>query len=833
MTGVVQAASESYQQDANVAPVLDGDTAPGDALGWDVDLDGDLMVVTLPEDDDIRSNAGAITFLTQPDSGSVAIFARDALDPDAWNLVTKLLPDNSGEQFGRSVAVSGDTVAVGAYSDTLNGIRSGTVYLFQRDQGGADRWGLVTRIAGVSSAVNDQFGYAVDLEGDTLLVGAPENAGGGSGAGAAYVFYRNAGGANNWGQQQPLLPSGDAADVDFGDFGKSVALDGDRAVVGAPRDNTAESLAGAIYLYERDQGGADNWGEVTKLDAGTDALSSALLGTSVAVDGDRIAGGAQNRDEAYLFERNGGGGWDQVKRFESAFVGGESNFGDSVAIDGDRVFVGDGLSLPDRNGTVYIYGEEIDDEGDPWGLVTNVYAVDRNRGMDFGLAIAVDNGNLLAGSPGDDDFGRGSGSSFLFGQDRGGSDQWGVIAEVNLGESGGEIGFGQAVAVSGQYLFVGAPEDRLGALETGSVSVFKRSTGSTVDWTPLTVLRGSRIDLFDQFGSTLDASGRYVVVGAQDNDGERGAHLFERDSGGTDAWGEVAFLNTVTGNSDLAVAVDGDTVALGDWGASVNPSGTVHLFQRDQGGADNWGLLKSFTSSDGESGDQFGWSVAMHGDLLVVGARNDDDSGSNAGAVYVFRRDEGGANNWGEVDKLLASGADGSDVFGESVAIFGTTIVGGAPGTGTRAGAVYIFEIDMAGDWQETRALPVTDPDNDDDFGNTVSLWSDLLVVSSGGWDDPDIGSGFSNQAGAAFVFQRNAGGPDNWGEVARLQPEDAADDDRFTGRISSGYTRSGTVDIDCHTIVGGAPVKDTLNADVGAAYAFSSDALFCGDFED
>ena len=821
-------AGESYEQQVRIDPVVAGDTAPGDRFSWDVDLDGDFMVASSIEDDDVN-NGRPLTFLTQPDSGSATVFRRSASDPAQWSIAAKLLPMDTSEQFGQSVAIDGDTIAIGAYTDSQSNVRSGTVYIFQRNQGGPDEWGLLTRIVGSPRDDSDQFGFDIDLQGDTLIVGAPDHDTSGSGAGSAYIFQRNQGSPNGWGQVSQLLPSSSGEELAGGDFGHSVALDADRAVVGAPRDNVADDLAGAVYVFERNSGGPDAWGEAAKLDAGLSAQSNTGLGYSVAISADRLIAGAQARDEAYLFELDGGS-WTQVKRFESEFPGGESNFGDVVAIDGDRALVGDGLSPPDRNGTVYVYGEEISDgNGGGWGLLVNLYATDRNRGMDFGKSMAVDDGRLLVGAPEDDDFGSRSGSSYLFEENLGGPDAWGARAEINPGESGGEIGFGQSIAISGRYLFIAAPQDRLPEQNSGSVSVFKRVTGAR-DWAPLTVLDPSEIDFGDGFGHTIAAWGPLLLVGSRQNDGERGAHLFGRDQGGPDAWGEIKYLETPAGAPDVSVAIFGDTAALGDWSASSNASGTVYLFQKDADGPDNWGLLKSLAPSDGQSSDQFGWSVAMHEDRLIVGARNQDEAGNNTGAAYLFERDEGGPNNWGEVEKLLPSEPESGQNFGEVVTIFDDVAAIGAPSTGSRAGAVYVFQQNLAGDWVERRILPESSPDSDDDFGNTVSLWRDLLVVSSGGWDD-DLGTGF-DEVGAAFVYQQDAGGENQWGRVATLLPDDAQEDDRLTGRINSAYTRSTPLSIQCDVIAAGAPVKDTLNADVGIAYAFSSEAVFCGDFE-
>ena len=151
----------------------------------------------------------------------------------------------------------------------------------------------------------------------------------------------------------------------------------------------------------------------------------------------------------------------------------------------------------------------------------------------------------------------------------------------------------------------------------------------------------------------------------------------------------------------LSVAVSGDIAVVG---ASVESTaatnaGAAYVFQRDQGGADNWGEVKKLTASDAQAGDQFGGSVAVSGDTAVVGTIFKD-------AAYVVQRDEGGADNWGEVKKL--SGAAGTR-FGTTVAVSGDAVVVGAFLTGT--GAAYLFQRDQGGADRWGKGVSFTDSD--------------------------------------------------------------------------------------------------------------------------
>jgi hypothetical protein len=123
----------------------------------------------------------------------------------------------------------------------------------------------------------------------------------------------------------------------------------------------------------------------------------------------------------------------------------------------------------------------------------------------------------------------------------------------------------------------------------------------------------------------------------------------------SDAW-DMDFFGS-------SVAVSGDISVVGAYGedAGGSAAGAAYVFYRDAGGADNWGEVKKLTASDAEANDNFGWSAAVSGDTAVVGAYVEDAGGSDAGAAYVFQRDAGGADNWGEVKKLTASDAQASE----------------------------------------------------------------------------------------------------------------------------------------------------------------------------
>src|SRR6266850_114443 len=201
----------------------------------------------------------------------------------------------ANDRFGYSAAIDGDTVVVGAWAKNSN---TGAAYIFERNQGGAENWGQVQKLTASDAAVNDQFGRSVAIDVDTVVVGAwLKN----SNTGAAYIFERNQGGAEHWGQVKKLTASDGAG---YGDqFGISVAINIDTVAVGANHGNRATS--GAVYIFERNQNGLESWGQVQKLTA-DDAAAHDEFGTSVGIDGDTIVVGAvgknSNTGAAYTFD---------------------------------------------------------------------------------------------------------------------------------------------------------------------------------------------------------------------------------------------------------------------------------------------------------------------------------------------------------------------------------------------------------------------------------------------------------------------------------------------------------------------------------------------------
>ncbi len=183
-------------------------------------------------------------------------------------------------------------MVVGAHGNDDAGNLSGSAYVFDRSQGGANNFGEVKKLTASDVAQGDQFGRSVAVSGDTVVVGARFDDDGES-SGSTYVFDRSQGGANNFGEIKKLTAS-DAAEYDY--FGTSVSISGDTVVVGAFEDGDGDNVYGSAFVFDRDQGGANNFGEVKKLTA-SDVVEYAYFGTSVSISGDTVVIGAPRHND--------------------------------------------------------------------------------------------------------------------------------------------------------------------------------------------------------------------------------------------------------------------------------------------------------------------------------------------------------------------------------------------------------------------------------------------------------------------------------------------------------------------------------------------------------
>ncbi len=260
----------------------------------------------------------------------------------------------------------------------------------------------------------------------------------------------------------------------------------------------------------------------------------------------------------------------------------------------------------------------------------------------------------------------------------------------------------------------------------------------------------------DFFGTSTSFNGKTLAVGATNAfNYQGGVFIFEEDDGGAINWGQMVTLtNGLTGSAyGVAVGLAGDTLAVG--AHSLLNRGAVYIYERNQGGANNWGYITRINSPTPQPEGYFGISLSLEGDRLLVGADEASVNSAYQGAAYIFERNQGGLNNWGLVKELLADDGETNDAFGGSVSLSGDTAAiyaGGVDiGGNNSQGAFYIFEKDNGGVDNWGQVISVTHSSGvDSDFNDNNYLSGDTLAVST--------------NADEIIFFERNRGGANNWG---------------------------------------------------------------------
>ena len=802
---------------AQVRKLTASDGMADDLFGVSVSISGDTAIVGAPLDE-----VGINT-----DQGSAYIFSRNAGGADNWGEVKKLTASDgaAGDVFGISVSISGDTVIVSAPSDDV-GLNEGqgSAYIFSRNAGGADNWGEVKKLTASDGAAFDNFSQSVSIIGDTAIVGTTnDDIGMNLEQGSAYVFSRNEGGIDNWGEVTKLTASDGAA---FDGFGGSVSISGDTIIVGALGDDVGTNpLQGSAYIFSRNTGGTNNWGEVKKLTA-SDGAGGDHFGSSVSISGDTIIIGASDdtigansfQGSAYMFERNAGGAdnWGEVKHLTASDGLPEDRFGQSVSISGDTVIVGadlDDVGLNLNQGSAYIFSRNAGG-ADQWGEVKHLIASDGAAFDFFGASVSISGETVIVGARNDNvGLNVAQGSACIF---ENVCNEWVELLKATASDGAANDQFGESVSISGDTAIVGASLDDS---NRGSAYIFERNQGGADLWRQVTKLIASDGAANDFFGSSVNVSGDTAIVGAFGHDvgmnsDQGSAYIFSRNAGGADLWGEVTKLiasdGAVNDKFGISVSISGDTTIVGALDDAVGMNsfqGSAYIFSRNAGGADLWGEVTKLIASDGAADNRFGVSVSISGDTSIVGA-------PLINSAYIFERNWGGADQWGEVKKLTASDGTAFDEFGISVSISGGTAIIGADlddvGLNLDQGSAYIFSRNAGGadNWGEVKHLTASDGAAFDNFGRSVSISGDIAIVGA-----YQANVGLNGFQGSAYIFERNAGGADNWGEVKHLTASDSAADDRFGFSVSIG---GDTV------IVGASLDAIGMNSSQGSAYIFT-----------
>jgi hypothetical protein len=310
----------------------------------------------------------------------------------------------------------------------------------------------------------------------------------------------------------------------------------------------------------------------------------------------------------------------------------------------------------------------------------------------------------------------------------------------------------------------------------------------------------------DRFGHSVSLQGNRFIVGVpSDNDigyASGSAYVFTRTG---EVWTEETKLTSSDSDEGdqfgTSVSLDGDRVLIGSKSDEVGGVGTgsAYVFVYD---GESWNEEDKMTASDAGDRDQFGGVVSLWGDRALIGASGNSDFGGTTGSAYIFERS---GSNWIQVKKLLASDAGSSAYYGFAVSLDGDTALIGAFGddaSGFRAGAAYVYERN-GGTWDHETKLEPADANAYFRFGEGLSLDGDIALIGASGYST----TGYAH--GAAYVFVRNGG---TWSQQARLIANDPD--------IGSAFGRDVSLSGDT-ALIGASADEDDDGDDKGAAYVF------------
>jgi hypothetical protein len=477
----------------------------------------------------------------------------------------------------------------------------------------------------------------------------------------------------------------------------------------------------------------------------SDGATGNRFGSSISVDNDRAILGAEGKEAAYIFESSSP--WTEKARLVSGKAG--DGFGSAVAVSGDYALVGaygdDDLGVD--SGAAYVFKWD----GSQWVKAAKLSADDGKTGDFFGTSIALSRDLAVVGVPGDDtndgnwvqSFGEKKflpqapgmiwnsllqeweSKSGLFILEANSADGWAknfrplairvshsapssipmlrVVGTNNLSLAYSNSYLSrQSLPVSStadiRYIYISNPPavtnieflvpSTKGAVDAGSVYVFKRGETSWTQQAKLTASDGAERDAF---GTSVAVSGQTIIVGADkdDDNGQDSGSAYVFYQNGV-SWVEEAKLFAKEGSKGdrfgASVALSGNVAVVGAPHPDATDAvpGTAYVFRFN---GLNWIEESTLTAIDGKAGDLFGSSVSISNDYVVIGAPGVDGSG----ALYVFKFD---GSEWNLQGKVVPKDAVGEQMFGGSVSMSGDVILSGATSDSSQAGAAYAYSID-------------------------------------------------------------------------------------------------------------------------------------------
>ena len=829
-----------------------------DRFGAAIAVDGDRIFVAATGDDDGGSSRGAIYILEDKNNDG-------SYDGTGENI--KLSSNTPGisldnlDLMGTDIAVDGDRIIVGTPGDDDGGTNRGAIYILEdknndgRYDGTGENIKLSSNTPGISLDDHDHFGFAVAVDGDRIIVGTPGDDDGGSSRGAVYILEdkNNDGSYDGTGENIKLSSNTPGITLENGyEFGFSIAVDGDRIIVGVIEGGTDGQ--GAVYiLQDADNDGAyDKEGEVTIIDTASIGVPSTApplhggqeFGYAVSVQGDTLAIGAADWNitrtgGVFLFDMPAPVPQILNKEDLAGVPVGESDFGTAIARMGNRLFISS-VERNDTNGIIYVLEDKNNDGdyhdtdelehylGGPEVLELVGGLTSLTVRMEFGAAMVADGNRLIVGAPESDN---GKGAVYIL-EDKNGDGDYQRVVDTKVRADEGEVirihdgtpgidleesgiylsqdgdNFGQSVVASGNRLYVGAPGDGTGGQNSGAVYILEDKNND----------------------------------GSYDGDGEN--IKISDDTPG------ISLSNS--GTFGYSIAVDGSRLIVGApnqvWGGSISQQ-RVYILEdknndgRYDGAGENIVIENSRTSRTTPSvSEQFGSSLAVDGDRIIVGTSNNHYRGIRTGVhILEDKNNDGDYTDTGENVRIdhTTHGVDiaASSKFGNAVLVDGDHIYVGAKG----AQSIYLFdrhdpkpirahEVEKEVTLEEPFVDPLKITENSPgitlnargSFGTAFAVDGDRLIVGA-----PTDNTGGEDR-GAVYILEdkNNDGDWEDTGENTKISSD-------TTGITLDNSDKFGSaVAVDGDRLIVSAPGDDDGGGNRGAVYILE-DKNDDGDYAD
>ena len=366
----------------------------------------------------------------------------------------------------------------------------------------------------------------------------------------------------------------------------------------------------------------------------------------------------------------------------------------------------------------------------------NIYPSDGDYSDLFGASVSIDDSIAIIGSVADDDLGNYSGSAYLFKLDPE-NHVWEQLVKLNASDGENRDEFGQSVSISKLYAVVGAPGEEENGNNTGAVYIFYKNQHGNNKWGQIQKIKAPDKNDFSDFGCSVSISDEFLFIGSRLDD-EIGldvgsVYVFQKEL--DTLW---KFIKKIVPSDAVhhrhfgtSVSISGDYLVVGapsDDGIDNNP-GAAYVFYKDQEGENNWGEVAKLDPSNGTAGDCFGFSVGISRSLVAIGSL-EDNSGDVSGYAYVFHKDQGGENNWGEIKRLRPSCPLSNDFFGYSVSVSKNKVLVGAFGRDDNHGIAYLFE-EQNGKWNENIIQNTDSQITGIEFGRNVYIGDKHFIIGS------------------------------------------------------------------------------------------------------